>query len=180
MDPADRHKTAFITPFGLYEFTRMPMGLVSAPATFQRLMTKAMGDFLFLFLLVYLDDLLVYSKTFEDHLQHLDRLLQRLIETGLKVRIDKCHFLRREVSYLGHTISTDGISCDVGKVEAVQNWPIPTTTTDLHSFLGFAGYYRRFIEGFSRIAGSLHDLVAEGGKTSKKKNVNISSMWAPF
>ena len=179
MDPKDQYKTAFITPMGLYEYTRMPMGLISAPATFQRLMQTTMSDFIFSFLLVYLDDLLVYSKTFEEHLQHLDRLLERIIKTGLKLRIDKCQFLRREVTYLGHTISADGVSCEKGKVEAVHQWPVPKTTTDLRSFLGFASYYRRFIKGFARIAGPLHDIAAEGTKLGQKKTADISHLWMP-
>ncbi|KAK7103788.1 hypothetical protein V1264_018620 [Littorina saxatilis] len=178
MDPADQHKTAFVTPMGLYEYTRMPMGLISAPATFQRLMQTTMSEFLFQFLLVYLDDLLVYSKTFDEHLEHLDRLLERLIKTGLKIRPDKCQFLRRQVTYLGHTISAEGISCEAGKVDAVVNWPTPTTTTEVRSFLGFASYYRRFIAKFSKLAGPLHDLVAEAEKgTKKKKKTDLRHLW---
>ena len=119
MDPRDQHKTAFTTPFGLYEYTRMPMGLASAPATFQRLMQATMSDFAFQFLLVYLDDLLVYSKTFDEHMEHLERLLQRVTETGLKLKASKCQFLRREVTCLGHRISADGVSCESGKVQCV-------------------------------------------------------------
>ena len=97
--------------------------------------------------------------------------------TGLKLKASKCQFLRREVTYLGHTISADGVSCESGKVECVQNWPTPTTTTDLRSFLGYAGYYRRFINRFARIAGPLHDLVSEGAKHSKKKAGDVSRLW---
>ena len=177
MHPDDQHKTAFVTPMGLFEYTRMPMGLSSAPATFQRLMQSTMSDFIFQFLLVYLDDLLVYSKTFDEHLAHLDRLLQRIIDAGLKLKMDKCQFLRRQVHYLGHTISAEGVSCEAGKVEAVKNWPVPATTTALRSFLGFASYYRRFIQGFSKIAGPLHDLVAKGNARHKKKGADISKLW---
>lgn len=177
MDPTDQHKTAFVTPMGLYEYTRMPMGLVNAPATFQRLMDQTMSDFIFSFLLVYLDDLLVYSKTFEEHLEHLDRLLERIESTGLKLRIDKCQFLRREVTYLGHTISKEGISCEKGKIEIVRDWPTPTTVTDLRSFLGFASYYRRFIKGFSKIAGPLHDVVTTATRENKKKKADITRYW---
>ena len=175
----DQHKTAFTTPFGFYEYTRMPMGLASAPATFQRRMQVTMSDFAFQFLLVYLDDLLVYSKTFDEHMEHRERLLQRVTETGLKLKASKCQFLRREVTYLGHTISADGVSCESGKVKCVQNWPTPTTTTELRSFLGFASYYRRFISGFARIAGPLHNLVSDGAKHSKKKAADVSRLWGP-
>ena len=177
MHPDDQHKTAFVTPMGLFEYTRMPMGLSSAPATFQRLMQSTMSDFIFQFLLVYLDDLLVYSKTFDEHLAHLHRLLQRMIDAGLKLKMDKCQFLRRQVHYLGHTISAEGVSCEDGKVEAVKNWPVPATTTALRSFLGFASYYQRFIQGFSKIAGPLHDLVAKGNARHKKKGADISKLW---
>ena len=177
MHPDDQHKTAFVTPMGLFEYTRMPMGLSLAPATFQRLMQSTMSDFIFQFLLVYLDDLLVYSKTFDEYLAHLDRLLQRIIDAGLKLKMDKCQFLRRQVHYLGHTISAEGVSCEAGKVEAVKNWPVPATTTALRSFLGFFSYYRRFIQGFSKIAGPLHDLVAMGNARHKKKGADISKLW---
>ena len=176
MDPRDQHKTAFTTPFGLYEYTRMPMGLASTPATFQRPMQATMSDFAFQFLLVYLDDLLVYSKTFDEHMEHLERLLQRVTETGLKLKASKCQFLKREVTYLVHTISADGVSCESGKVECVQNWPTPTTTTEPCSFLGFASYYRRFISGFARIAGPLHELVSDRAKRSKKKAADVSRL----
>ena len=179
MDPWDQHTTAFMTPFGLCEYTRMPRGLASAPVTFQHLMQATMSDFAFQFLLVYLDDLLVYSKTFDKHMEHLERLLQRVTETGLKLKASKCQFLRCEVTYPGHTISADGVSCESGMVECVQNWPTPPTTTELHSFLGFASYYQRFISGFARTAALLHDLVSDGAKRSKKKAADVFRLWGP-
>jgi hypothetical protein len=175
--PEDRHKTAFATPMGLFEYTRMPMGLMSAPATFQRLMQTTMSEFMFSFLLVYLDDLLVYSTTFEEHLEHLDRLLGRIVQTGLKLKMKKCQFLRREVKYLGHTISAEGVSCDQDKVEVIKNWPKLNTATDVRRFLGFASYFRRFICGFAKIAGPLHELVTQALKDSKKKTVDITRLW---
>ena len=105
--------------------------------------------------------------------EHLERLLQRVTETGLKLKASKCQFLRREVTYLGHTISADGVSCESGKVECVQIWPTPTTTTELLSFPGLASYYWRFISGFARTAGPLHDLVSEEAKHSKKKAADV-------
>ncbi|XP_043112873.1 uncharacterized protein LOC122357538 [Puntigrus tetrazona] len=155
----DRHKTAFITPFGLYEYQRMPFGLCNAPATFQRLMQTIMSDLVFQTLLVYLDDLLVYSSTFEGHLVRLEAVLQRLREAGLKVKVEKCHFLQSEVKFLGHVVSAQGVSTDPDKVSAVRQWPVPHTLKELRSFLGFCSYYRRFIEGFSKVAGPLHDVV---------------------
>lgn len=155
----DRHKTAFITPFGLFEYERMPFGLCNAPATFQRLMQTIMSDLVFQMVLIYLDDLLVYSSTFEDHLVRLETVLQRLRETGLKIKVEKCHFLQSEVKFLGHIVSAQGVSTDPEKVSAVKHWPVPNALKELRSFLGFCSYYRRFIEGFSKVAGPLHDCV---------------------
>lgn len=155
----DRHKTAFITPFGLFEYERMPFGLCNAPATFQRLMQTIMSDLVFQMVLVYLDDLLVYSSTFEDHLVRLETVLQRLRETGLKIKVEKCHFLQSEVKFLGHVVSAEGVSTDPEKVSAVKQWPVPNTLKELRSFVGFCSYYRRFIEGFSKVAGPLHNVV---------------------
>lgn len=155
----DRHKTAFITPFGLFEYQRMPFGLCNAPATFQRLMQTIMSDLVFQMVLVYLDDLLVYSSTFERHLVRLETVLQRLREARLKVKVEKCHFLQSEVKFLGHVVSAQGVSTDPDKVSAVKQWPVPDTLKELQSFLEFCSYYRRFIEGFSRVAGLLHDVV---------------------
>ena len=177
----DIPKTAFSTPFGLYEYTRLPFGLATAPATFQRLMHATMDEFLFSFLLVYLDDLLIYSKTFEEHISHLDRVLTRLEETGLKLKLSKCQFLRKEVSYLGHTISAEGLSCQSEKIAAVRDWPTPTTLKELRAFLGFASYYRRFVHNFARIAGPLHDLVSDEDKSvehkGKRASRHISVSW---
>ena len=178
MDPNDQSKTAFTTPFGLFEYTRMPFGLTSAPATFQRLMQRVMSDFLFEHMLVYLDDLLVYSKTFEEHLTHLRRLFQRIQTTGLKLRLDKCQFLPERVTYLGHTISSEGIACEDEKVQKVIDWPVPKTVKELRSFLGFASYYRRFVKGFAKIAAPLHDLVTSANQENKKcRQVRIENAW---
>ena len=159
MTPADKHKTAFCSPFGLYEYNRMPFGLANAPATFQRLMQTAFHDLLFDILLCYLDDIIIYAKTFEDHLQRLDTVLRRLKTHGLKLQSKKCHFLKRQVSYLGHQVSKDGITPDPGKTQAIQDWTTPQTVKDLRSFLGFASYYRKFVPGFAKLAGPLHELV---------------------
>ena len=156
------------------------MGLTSAPTTFQWLMHATTSDFMFQFLLVYLDGLLVYSKTFDEHLEYLERLLRCVTETGLKLKLSKCQFLRCQVTYLGHTISVEGVSCEAGKGETVQNWPTPKTVTELRSFLGFASYYRRFIKGFTKIAGPLHDLVNESSKSAKKKTASVFLLWGPI
>ena len=130
MDPKDQDKTAFTTPFSFFEYTRMPFSLTGAPATFQRLMNGVMSDFLFSFLLVYLDHLLTFSESFDNHLQHLE-VLKKICDSGLKLNLEKCKLLRPEVSYIGHTISAIGVSCQDEKTEAVQKWPVPRTTKEL-------------------------------------------------
>ncbi|KAJ8017850.1 hypothetical protein HOLleu_44491 [Holothuria leucospilota] len=169
----DQHKTSFITPFGLYEYKRMPFGLCNAPATFQRLMQSCLGDLFFKSLLCYLDDVLVYSSTFEDHLIRLSLVFQRFRQNGLKIKPQKCALFRPEVKYLGHLVTRDGVRANPEKVESVKTWPIPTNVKELRSFLGFCSFYRRFVPGFSKIAGPLHNLVAETAQTkgkSKRRN----------
>ena len=162
MAEQDRQKTAFTTPMGLFEYTRMPFGLTNAPATFQRLMTSVFGDLNFSEVLIYLDDIIVFSTTIEEHLQRLERVFSRLREHGLKLKPSKCHLFQTEVSYLGHVISDKGIATDPAKLEAVRRWPTPKTKKDVRSFLGFTGYYRRFIRGYAQIAKPLFGLI--GGK----------------
>ena len=155
----DKAKTAFITPFGLFEYNRMPFGLCNAPACFARLMQACLNEQIFQILLVYLDDILIFSKTFEEHLERLEMVLKRLREHGLKLKLEKCTFLRRRVTYLGHEVSGAGIAPDPQKIAVVQEWPVPQTVKELRTFLGFASYYRRFIESFAKIAAPLHQLV---------------------
>lgn len=157
----DKPKTAFCTPFGLFEFNRMPFGLCNAPSTFQRLMERIFGDQSFQSLLLYLDDIVVFSATFEDHLHRLELVLSRLQEHNLKLKLQKCNFFQQEVKYLGHIVSADGVATDPDKISAVSQWGRPVTVKELRSFLGFASYYRRFVEGFSKMAAPLHRLVAD-------------------
>ncbi|CAL8465899.1 g5435 [Coccomyxa elongata] len=154
----DEYKTGFRTRDGHYEFTVMPFGLCNAPATFQRLMNGVlpdMGDFV----QVYLDDILVFSKTEEEHEQHLRRVLERLREHRLFAKLSKCEFYMREVEFLGHKVSEEGISVEEEKVAAIREWPTPKNPTDVRAFLGLAGFYRRFIHHFTNIALPLHDLT---------------------
>ena len=178
MAPEDQAKTAFATPFGLFEWTRMPFGLCGAPATFQRMINGVMAEHLFECLLVYLDDLLIYSRTFEEHIRHLEKILERLCECGLKLNLEKCSLLQKQVSFLGHTVSAEGVSCQREKTETIQAWPRPATSKDLRSFLGFAGYYRRFVPGYSAMAKPLHTL-ANTQPQSKRKPADISGLWGP-
>ena len=154
----DKAKTAFITPFGLFEYNRMPFGLKNAPASFSRLMQSCLNDQVFQILLVYLDDIIIFSKTFEEHLEWLDRVLTRLAQHGLKIKPQKCTFLSDRVSYLGHVVSAEGVETDPEKVSAVKEWARPQSVKELRSFLGFCLYYLRFVKDFEKIAGPLHDL----------------------
>ena len=180
MDDGDRHKTAFITPFGLYEYNRMPFGLTNAPATFNRLMQRCLNEMIFQILLVYLDDIIVFLETFDEHLERLDRVLTRLKEHGLKLKPSKCCFLRERVTYVGHQLSANGVSPDPDKIVAVEEWKVPNSVKELRSFLGFTGYYRRFVKGFAKIAGPLHELVnscLHEMKTNKRLTVPFANRW---
>ncbi|XP_034560089.1 uncharacterized protein LOC117827597 [Notolabrus celidotus] len=178
MKEEDKEKTAFICPLGFYQFERMPQGITGAPATFQRLMEKAVGDMNLLQVLVYLDDLIVFGRTLEEHEERLLKVLDRLQEVGLKISVDKCQFCQTKVKYVGHIVSADGIAADPAKIEAVASWPRPHNLKALRSFLGFCGYYRRFIKSYSSIVRPLTDLTkgyapTQRGKSPKKKQNNI-------
>ena len=167
---ADKEKTAFtVGPLGFYEYNRMPFGLVNAPATFQRLMTVCMGDLNLTECLLYLDDIIVFSKSFESHLQRLEHVFQRLKDHGLKLKPSKCTFFQSKVKYLGHVVSKEGIHTDPDKIETVQNWPIPVNVKSLRRFLGFTGFYRRFIKGYAKVARPLYDQL-KGDTTVKSKS----------
>ena len=143
----DKYKTAFqVGSLGFFECNRMPFGLCNAPATFQRLMERCMGELNLRDCLIFLDDIIIFSSTFEQHL-HLHAVFSNLEQHNLKLNPAKCAFFRKQVVYLGHVVSEEGIHTDPAKTESVRNWPIPKTTKDVRKFLGFTGYYRRFIEG---------------------------------
>lgn len=159
MSEKDAPKTAFSTPYGHYEFQRMPFGLKNAPATFQRLMDQVLSGLQGNELFVYLDDIVLYSSSLHEHEIKFERLAARLRAANLKLQPDKCEFLRPEVMYLGHIIGRDGVRPDPKKVEAVQNFPQPQNPKTIKQFLGLAGYYRRFIPGFSKVAKPLTELL---------------------
>ena len=160
MNEADKPKTAFVCPFGFYEFNRMPQGITNAPSTFQRLMEKCMKDLNLKEVLVFLDDLIVFSSTLEEHETRLIHVLERLKEYGLKLSPEKCKFFQTSVRYLGHIVSRDGVKTDPDKTEALKTWPRPQTLKELQSFLGFTGYYRRFVKDYSKIVKPLTSLTA--------------------
>lgn len=168
VDPRDREKKAFTTPMGLFEFERMPYGLCNAPATFQRLMQRCLGGQVHDHLLIYLDDVIVYSPDFELHLKHLEQVFQTLEEYGLKLHPQKCRLFQRSVKYLRHVVSRQGVATDPEKTAAVRDWPTPATVREVRSFLGFVGYYRRFISKFAKVAAPLHGLLqgTGGAKTA--------------
>ena len=160
----DRQKTAFTTPFGLYEFTRLPFGLNSAPGVFQATMTRVLSDLLWTICVVYIDDILIYSDTWEEHLEAIDKVLQRLIQANLKIKLSKCEFARTQLQYLGHIINSQGIATDPKKVEAIRLWAPPKTVKELEQFLGTVNYYAKFIPNFSHLASPLFQLKKKGVK----------------
>ena len=157
--PEDRDKTAFICPGGMYRYRTMPFGLCNAGATFQRLMDVVMTGLHLDVCQVYLDDIIVFSKTVEEHLERVITILGRLRSAGLKLKPEKCSLMQRSVSFLGHVVSGEGIATDPEKTRAVADWPIPTSVKEVRSFLGLAGYYRRFVKGFADMAAPLHALT---------------------
>ncbi|XP_041849958.1 uncharacterized protein cuzd1.1 [Melanotaenia boesemani] len=164
----DQEKTAVTTPFGLYQWTRMPFGLCNGPATFQRLMGVVLGDLTFDILLVYLDDILVFSSDFESHCERLDLVFSRLQEHGLKLKPSKCSLLKTEVKFLGHIVSAAGIQVDGEKVKVLKEWPTPSSVKEVRQVVGFMSYYRRFVPHFAQMAQPLHALMGKANVGSFK------------
>jgi transposase InsO family protein len=156
---ADRWKTAFRTHVGHFEYNVMPFGLTNAPAIFQDLMNETLKDYIGKFVCVYLDDILIYSQSPEDHKEHLRLVLQRLRDFNLFCKKEKCHLFQNQITFLGYVISSNGISMDESKVSSIVSWPIPTSVRDVQSFLGLSNFYRRFIPNYSAIAKPLTSLL---------------------
>jgi hypothetical protein len=156
---SDISKTAFYTQYRLYEYTVMSFGLTNAPAYFMYLMNKVFMEYLDKFVVVFIDNILIFSKTMEEHEEHLKLVLEKLRSNQLYAKFSKCEFWLTEVAFLGHVISAGGVLVDPGKVKDVLNWMPPTAASEIQSFLGLAGYYRRFIKDFSKIAKPMTKLL---------------------
>ena len=172
----DSHKTAFRALGSLYEFSRLPFGLSNSPATFQRLMLKCFGKMYQNGLVVYLDDILVYSKSVEEMIQRLITVFEILQKHNLKLKPSKCHFFKEKVQFLGHIVSADGIATDNHKIQAVQHFPQPTTEKQLRQYLGLTSYFRRFIGKYAQIAAPLYDLLG-GPKGKSKSKTSLLQNW---
>jgi hypothetical protein len=160
------HLTAFRTKYGHFEYLVMPFGLKNAPGTFQGLMNSILGDLIDRGVLVYIDDILVYTEDLEGHLSLLQEVFERLRKNSLKANPKKCLLFQSQVDFLGHRISVDGVRMDVGKVETIKDWKIPGNVKELQSFLGLCNYYRDFIPGFASMAGPLYNLIKKGADYS--------------
>lgn len=159
VDESDRHKTAFITKYGLYEYTKMPFGLCNAPSTFQRCMELIFRGLQWKTLLIYLDDIILFSSNLDDHFVQLSEVLGRLQKAGLKLKPSKCDFFKNEVLYLGHVVNKDGVRPNPKIVHAVKNWKVPQNVKEVQQFLGLCNYYRQFILGFSEVAFEISQLT---------------------
>jgi hypothetical protein len=174
--PSDIPKTAFSTRYGLYEFTVMSFGLTNAPAYFMNLMNKVFMEYLDKFVVVFIDDILIYSKNDSEHEENLRMVLHKLQDNQLYAKFTKCNFWLDEVHFLRHIISKVGIIVDPAKVTAIMDWKIPSTVSEIRSFLGLAGYYRQFIEGFSKIAKPMTSLLEKGKELSGLRNAKRVSI----
>lgn len=177
MKEGDEEKTAFNTRYGQFEYLVMPFGLCNAPGTFQSLINDAIREYLDDFSTAYLDDILVYSQTRDEHVQHVRKILQRMREHKLQLDIRKCRFIAQEVKYLGMFISTEGLRMDPVKVEAITGWQPPRSVRDVQAFLGFANFYRRFVQGFSKLAVPLTNLTKSLGPKGNKSKAPF--LWTP-
>ena len=164
LDPSTKHKSAFITHKGVYEFNRLPFGMMNSPMTFQCLMTKVLKDLNFKIALVYIDDILIFSKTFEEHLHHLNLVFTNLRAAKLKLNPEKCKFGTKTVKYLGHIISKNGICVNPENVDKVRNFPRPTNVKQVKSFLGMANFYRKFVKDYAKISSPLNALLKKSQK----------------
>jgi hypothetical protein len=171
----DVPKTAFRTPLGHFQFKVLSFGLTNAPATFQTVMNSVFAPLLGRSVVVYLDDILIYSKTAEEHFAHLRQVLQILRQEKLFAKMKKCTFFEKETHFLGHVVGRDGIRADPAKIAAVQDWPVPQSASHVRSFLGLTNYFRRFIQGYAQLTHPLTDLTGKMSLSCGRKNVSRHS-----
>ena len=160
--PGDEWKTAFKIKEGLYEWWVMPFGLSNAPSTFMRLMNQVLKPFIYKFDVVYFDDILIYSRTEAEHMEHLREVLTVLQENKLYLNLKKCHFMTDSLLFLGFIVSVDGIRVDEEKVKAIREWPTPKTVSEVRSFHGLATFYRRFVRNFSSVVAPITECMKKG------------------
>ena len=172
----DVPKTTFRTRYGNFELLVMPFGLTNAPAAFMDLMNRIFRPYLDQFVIVFIDNILIYSGSGEEHVEHLRIVLQTLREHRLYAKLSKCQFWHDSVAFLGHIVSAEGFSVDPQKVEAILNWKPPMSVMEIRSFLGLAGYYRKFVEGFSKIAAPLTRLTRKEDRFYGQRLVRRVSM----
>ena len=164
--------TAFtVGPLGFYECVRMPFGLTNAPATFQRLMESCLGDLHLNCCIIYLDNVIIFSKTPEEHIQQIEAVFKKISDAGLKLKPSKCEFFKKRIHYLGHIVSDKGIETDPRKIEAIVQWPGPRTVHEVRKFLGFTNYYRKFVYKYAQIARPMNKLIS--GENAKKKHKKV-------
>jgi transposase InsO family protein len=164
MAPEDKEKTAFISHHGLWQFKRLPMGLRNSPATFVRCIDQVLGDLKWKICCVYFDDILIFSRTFDEHLEHIQMVLSRLQEAGLTIHPGKVQLCRQKLKFLGHIIEPGKSHPNPEKVEKLRNYPVPKSVTDIMKFLGLVGFYRKFVPEFAKYAKPLHDLTKKNQK----------------
>ena len=168
IDEEHKNRTAFtVGPMGLFEFNRLAFGLSNAPATYQRFMAECLGDLNHRICEIYLDDVIIFSKTFSEHLDRLEQVFQCCRDSGLKLSPKKCHMFRTKVKYVGHIVSSEGVSTDPDKISKASSWPEPINVDELRTFLGFTGYNRRYVRDYAKIARPLNDLLI--GRHNKRK-----------
>jgi hypothetical protein len=159
MEEEDKELTAFVSSQGLYEFNVMPFGLTNAPPTFQRAMDKAFREYIDEFMNVYIDDIVIYSKSFEEHLEHIEKVLKRLREIDMMIKLQKCNWAKRNVEYLGHIVGNNGLEPSPRLIEKVKNMRVPKNKTDIKSFTMLCSYYRKFIKDFSKVTKPMTELL---------------------
>ena len=165
-----KNRTAFtVGPLGFWEFQRLPFGLCNSPSTYQRVMEQCLGDLNMKICAIFLDDLIIFADTFEEHLERLEMVFNRLRECNLKLAPKKCAFMQKEVKYVGYIVSEDGVAVDPEKIAKVRNWPTPTNPEEVRQFVGFAGFYRKYVENFSKIVKPLYEVMPAQNKKSCKK-----------